>query len=46
MREKIWAKPKVFVGYSDHSSLQTWLWNECGLATVYGPMVAADWGFT
>ena len=35
--------PKVFVGYSDHTSLQTWFWNECHLATVYGPMVAADW---
>lgn len=42
-RELIRANPKVFVGYSDHSSLHTWLWNECGLPTVYGPMVAADW---
>ncbi len=37
------ANPKVFVGYSDHSSLQTWFLQECGLATFYGPMVAADW---
>jgi muramoyltetrapeptide carboxypeptidase len=37
------ANPKVFVGYSDHSSLHTWFWNECGLATFYAPMVAADW---
>lgn len=35
--------PKLFVGYSDHTSLQTWFWNECRLPTVYGPMVAADW---
>lgn len=37
------ANPKVFVGYSDHTSLQTWFLQECGLATFYGPMVAADW---
>ena len=42
-RDLIRANPKLFVGYSDHTSLHTWLWNECGLATVYGPMVAADW---
>ncbi len=36
------ANAKVFVGYSDQSSVQTWLWNECGLASFYGPMVAAD----
>ena len=34
---------KLFIGYSDHTSLQTWMWNECHLPTVYGPMVAADW---
>ncbi len=37
------ANPKVFAGYSDHTSLHTWLRNECGLATFYAPMVAADW---
>ena len=37
------AHPKVFVGYSDHTSLQVWLWQECGLRTFYAPMVAADW---
>ena len=41
--ERLRTTPKLFVGYSDHSSLQTWLWNECRLQTVYGPMVAADW---
>jgi len=35
--------PKVFVGYSDHTSLHTWFWNECGMPTFYAPMVAADW---
>lgn len=42
-RELIRANPKVFVGYSDHTSLHAWFWNECKLPTVYGPMVAADW---
>ncbi len=41
--ELIRANPKVFVGYSDHTSLHTWLWNECALPTFYAPMVAADW---
>jgi len=37
------ANPKVFAGYSDHTSLHTWLRNACGLATFYAPMIAADW---
>ena len=37
------SNPKVFVGYSDHTSLHTWFWQECGLVTFYAPMVAADW---
>jgi muramoyltetrapeptide carboxypeptidase len=37
------ANPKVFVGYSDHTSLHVWFWNECGMPTFYAPMVAADW---
>ena len=36
------ANPKVFVGYSDHTSLHTWLARECGLVSFYAPMVAAD----
>jgi muramoyltetrapeptide carboxypeptidase len=36
------ANPKVFVGYSDHTSLHVWLARECGLVTFYAPMVAAD----
>jgi muramoyltetrapeptide carboxypeptidase len=36
------ANPKVFIGYSDHTSLHCWLRNETNLATFYGPMVAAD----
>jgi muramoyltetrapeptide carboxypeptidase len=41
--ELVRANPKVFVGYSDHTSLNSWFWNECSLPTFYAPMVAADW---
>jgi muramoyltetrapeptide carboxypeptidase len=37
------ANPKVFAGYSDHTSLHLWLWNHCHLPTFYAPMAAADW---
>jgi muramoyltetrapeptide carboxypeptidase len=40
--ELIRANPKVFIGYSDLTSVQTWLLNEAGLVSFYGPMVAAD----
>jgi muramoyltetrapeptide carboxypeptidase len=36
------ANPKVFVGYSDHTSLHVWLAKETGLVTFYAPMVASD----
>ncbi len=36
------SNPKVFVGYSDHTTLHCWLHNEANLVTFYGPMVAAD----
>jgi muramoyltetrapeptide carboxypeptidase len=36
------ANPKVFVGYSDHTSLHVWLAREAGLVSFYAPMVAAD----
>ena len=45
-RELVCANRKVFVGYSDHTSLHAWFWNECGMRTFYGPMVAADWSKT
>jgi muramoyltetrapeptide carboxypeptidase len=41
--ELVRAHPKVFVGYSDHTSLHSWFWNECRMQTLYAPMVAADW---
>ncbi len=36
------AHAKVFIGYSDHTSLHMWLRREAGLITFYGPMVSAD----
>lgn len=42
----ILANPKVFVGYSDLTSLQSWLLDTAELVTVYGPMVAADFART
>jgi muramoyltetrapeptide carboxypeptidase len=36
------SNPKAFIGYSDHTSLHLWLYNEAKLITFYGPMVAAD----
>jgi muramoyltetrapeptide carboxypeptidase len=36
------AHPKALLGYSDITSLQTWLQRECGLVTFQAPMVAAD----
>jgi muramoyltetrapeptide carboxypeptidase len=36
------ANPKVFVGYSDHTSLHIWMRKFGGLVTFHGPMVAAD----
>jgi len=42
-RKLIRANPKAFMAYSDHSSLHSWFWNECGMRTFYAPMVASDW---
>lgn len=33
--------PKLFIGYSDLTSLQAYLWQRLGWVTFYGPMVAA-----
>lgn len=44
--ELIRANPKVFVGYSDHTSLHNWLAREAGLVSFYGPMVASDFART
>jgi muramoyltetrapeptide carboxypeptidase len=34
--------PKIFVGYSDVTSLLTWIHDATGLVTFHGPMVAKD----
>ena len=36
--------PKIFVGYSDITALQTAMFNAAGLVSFYGPMVATDFG--
>ena len=41
--EKIQAHPKIFVGYSDITSLLTHFTDEGGLVTFHGPMAAKDW---
>ena len=34
--------PKPFIGYSDMTSLQTWLLDQLGLVSFHGPLVAGD----
>jgi muramoyltetrapeptide carboxypeptidase len=38
----ITRNPKIFVGYSDVTSLQLALWKKCSLVTFQGPMVGVD----
>jgi muramoyltetrapeptide carboxypeptidase len=40
--KKIAANPKIFVGYSDLTSLMTYLCDTAGIVTFHGPMVAKD----
>lgn len=40
---KIEAHPKIFVGYSDITSLLTYFTDAAGLVTFHGPMAAKDW---
>ena len=44
--EKIKAHPKIFVGYSDITSLLTYFADATSLVTFHGPMVAKDWAHT
>lgn len=39
---KIAAHPKIFVGYSDLTTMMNWFGDVAGLVTFHGPMVAAD----
>jgi muramoyltetrapeptide carboxypeptidase len=40
---KIKAHPKIFVGYSDITSLLTYFLDATNVAVFHGPMVAKDW---
>jgi muramoyltetrapeptide carboxypeptidase len=40
--EKIKAHPKIFVGYSDITTLLTYVLDSLGLVTFHGPMVTKD----
>jgi muramoyltetrapeptide carboxypeptidase len=40
--KKIAEHPKVFVGYSDLTTLMTWFYAAAGLVAFHGPMVAKD----
>jgi muramoyltetrapeptide carboxypeptidase len=41
--EKIKTHPKIFVGYSDITTLLTYFMDAAGLVTFHGPMAAKDW---
>jgi len=38
-RAAISATPKAFIGYSDTTSLLTWLTLQCGIVSFHGPMI-------
>lgn len=40
---KITAYPKIFIGYSDITTLLTYFADAAGLVTFHGPMAAKDW---
>jgi muramoyltetrapeptide carboxypeptidase len=40
---KIKSNPKIFIGYSDITSLLTHFLDNAGLVTFHGPMAAKDW---
>jgi len=41
--DKVKSHPKIFVGYSDITTLLTYFTDSCGLVTFHGPMAAKDW---
>jgi muramoyltetrapeptide carboxypeptidase len=43
--EKIKAHPKIFVGYSDITTLLTYFTDVAGVVTFHGPMIAKDWSY-
>jgi len=38
-RQQIRRTPKAFIGYSDNTSLLSWLTGQCGLVSFHGPML-------
>jgi muramoyltetrapeptide carboxypeptidase len=38
-RARIIARPKLFIGYSDNTSLLSWLTCQCGITALHGPMI-------
>ena len=40
--QKITSHPKIFIGYSDITTLLTWFTDIAGLVTFHGPMAAKD----
>jgi muramoyltetrapeptide carboxypeptidase len=38
-RSTIVAQPKLFIGYSDNTSLLSWLNCQCGITALHGPMI-------
>jgi len=38
-RARIVERPKLFVGYSDNTSLLSWLTCQCGITALHGPML-------
>jgi muramoyltetrapeptide carboxypeptidase len=43
-RARIVAQPKLFIGYSDNTSLLSWLTCQCGLTALHGPMLEGQLG--
>jgi muramoyltetrapeptide carboxypeptidase len=41
--EIVKANPKIFVGYSDLTALETYFYHAAGLVTFHGPMIVKDW---
>jgi muramoyltetrapeptide carboxypeptidase len=38
-RARIIDRPKLFIGYSDNTSLLSWLTCQCGITALHGPMI-------
>jgi muramoyltetrapeptide carboxypeptidase len=38
-RARVVEHPKLFIGYSDNTSILSWLTCQCGIAALHGPMI-------